>query len=156
MAKDTPVTIAEFLRTQVLRSDYLLIDEPVPERTRFPHEQTLEILHALCCRNGYRDAGDCERIRRALYTREQDDNCPVQLLLALAYLPGNVCSLPEPVDSREETRLVAKLLLAHPPTRNHVRYRLSSLSWAERRFWLNLPEDIHALLIERDCALLAA
>ena len=156
MANDTPFTIAEFLRRQVWRSDFLLIDEAVPERTRFPHEQKLEILHTLCCRNGYRDAGDCERVRRALYTREQHDDCPAALLLSLAYLPDHVCSLPEPVDTSEEARLLARLRRAQPVRQHPKRYRLSSLSWAERRFWLNLPEDIHALLIERDCALLAA
>lgn len=156
MATDNPLTFSSFLKSQVLRADYVVIDEPTPDRTRFPHEQKLEILHALCIRRGYREAQDCERIRRALYTQEHDDDCPPQLLLALAYLPDQVISLPERVDSGGENKAIAELRLASSFSPVRTYYRLSSLSWDRRRYCLYLPDDIHSLLIERDCALLAA
>ncbi|MGQ7844326.1 hypothetical protein ACUNV4_07615 [Granulosicoccus sp. 3-233] len=156
MTTDSPLTVAGFLESQVLRTDYLLIDEQSPDRTRFPHELKLEMLHALCIRNGYRQAADCERIRRSLYTQEQDASCPAALLLAQAYLPDNVVCRHEPVDRQEEMRAIATLRLAQA-TGGQARYhRLSSLQWSAHRCWLNLPDDIHSLLIERDCALLAA
>lgn len=156
MATDKPLTFSNFLKSQVLRADYVVIDEPTPDRTRFPHEKKLEILHALCIHRGYREAQDCERVRRALYTQEHEDGRPPQLLLALAYLPDQVISLPEHVDSSSENKAIAKLRLASSfsPARTH--YRHSSLNWEQRRYCLYLPDDIHSLLIERDCALLAA
>ena len=156
MATDTLQTFHHFLRSQVWRSNYLLIEEGTPDRTRFPHERKLEHLHSLCIHNGYRTASDCEQIRRRLYTREQDAACPPQLLLAIAYLPDQVISLPEPVDRSLETSLIDRLRPASALPHQQSHYRLSSLSWGQRRYWLHLPEDIHSLLIDRDCALLAA
>lgn len=156
MATDKPLTISNFLKSQILRSDYLLVEESTPDRTRFPHEQKLEYLHTLCVQNGYRSAADCEQIRRRLYTEEYDAGCPVQLQLALAYLPDNVLVLPESTTRSNEAASLARLRLAQDLPHAKADYQLSFIGWNEHHYWLYLPADVHSLLITHDCALLAA
>lgn len=157
MAIDTSGTIVRFLKEQVLRSDYLVIDEPMAYRTRFAHEQKLERLHTLCIRHHFRKAVDCERIRRTLYTRDNNNSaCPAQLLLGSAYLPECVLSLP--ANARDLSSLTAHTetrLKQRCPYGSHDN-RLSTLNWEERMYVFYFPAPIHSLLIEGDAALFAA
>ncbi len=156
MARETASTVKHFLKTQVLRHDYVIVGEMPSMRTRLPYEQKLERTHTLCISHGYRESGECENIRRRLYTEDNNAGRPASLLLIESYLPRCIMRTDEQDEQqtlqlmldveREASRLPCK------PDNLHS----SQLDWGGDRYLMCLPLDIHFLLIEHDGALLAA
>lgn len=156
MDREITGTVRYFLKTQVLRYDYVVVGEIPSMHTRLPYEQKLERMHSLCIQKGYRASGECEKIRRRLYTEDNNAACPANLLLIESYLPDCIART-----SKYDEQLLLKLL--HDVT--HAAGRLpckahdlhpSQQAWGEYHYRMCLPLDIHFLLIENDGALLAA
>ena len=156
MAREIASTVRHFLKTQVLRYDYVIVDEMPSLRTRLPYEQKLERMHNLCIRNGYRDSGECEKIRRRLYTEENNAGCPATLLLIESYLPGCIVRTSEQ-DEPLSLRLMCDVEreASNLPCKSN-NLQSSQLVWRGDSYLMCLPLDIHFLLIEHDGALLAA
>jgi hypothetical protein len=156
MATDLPRTVRHFLEAEVFRSDYLIVDEHARSHTRLPYELKLERLHTLCVDRGYRDASMCEEVRRTLYTQADNSGRPVSLLLAESYLPDCVRKMSLRAQQSNESCEQWQALQASGRTARSTPYRHSWLDWAEDRYLLCLPADVHSLLIDNDGALLAA
>ena len=156
MAKVIASTLRHFLITQVLRYDYVIVDEMPSLRSRLPYEQKLERMHDLCIRNGYRDSEACESIRSRLYSEENNDGRPANLLLIESYLPGCIVCTREPEENRflRLMRDLEREALDLPCKANNL--QSSQLVWRGDCYLMCLPLDIHFLLIEHDGALLAA
>ncbi len=156
MTREIASTVRHFLKTQVLRYDYVIVGEMPSLRTRLPYEQKLERMHSLCIRHGYRESGECEKIRRRLYTEENNADRPANLLLIESYLPGCIARTSEQDEHlslrlmRDVEREAGKL----PCKANNL--QSSQLVWRGDSYLMCLPLDIHFLLIEHDGALLAA
>ena len=128
-------------------------------RTRLPHEQKLERMHALCIEHGYREAGECEKIRQRLFTEENNAGRPASILLIESYLPGCIARIDE--HDEHDEHLILRLMrdVEHeagnlPCKSNNL--QSSQLDWNGNKFLMCLPLEIHFLLIEHDGALLAA
>ena len=156
MAREQASTVRHFLKTQVLRFDYVIVDEMPALRTRLPYEQKLERMHDLCIRSGYRDSGECETIRRRLYTEENNAGRPANLLLIESYLPGCIVQASE----QDETLSIRRMRDVEREARNlpckSNNLQSSQLVWRADSYLMCLPLEIHFLLIEHDGALLAA
>ena len=156
MAREIASAVRHFLKTQVLRHDYIIVDELPSVRTRLPYEQKLERLHSLCISRGYRESGECEKIRRRLYTDEHNADLPANLLLIESYLPNCIARTGEKDDlgalklMRDVEREAAKL-----PCKPY-KLQSSQLDWGGYQYLMCLPLEIHFLLIEHDGALLVA
>ncbi len=156
MAREIASTVRHFLKTQVLRYDYVIVDEMRSLRTRLPYEQKLERMHNLCISNGYRVADECEKIRRRLYTEENNAGRPANLLLIESYLPSCVVRTSEQ-DEPLSLRLMRDVESeAHALPCKPTNLQSSQLVWRGDSYLMCLPLDIHFLLIEHDGALLAA
>ncbi|ASJ72612.1 hypothetical protein [Granulosicoccus antarcticus] len=156
MAKELSSTVRHFLRTQVLRSDYIIVGEQPSMVTRLPYEQKLERVHDLCIRNGYRTAPECEAIRQRLYESQNNTHHPAALLLTQSYLPNCVVEAGQQ-DELQLLRLTRNLeRQARQLPGNSRHFQSSTLEWNARSYLMCLPLDIHFLLVEHDGALLAA
>ena len=156
MAREIAGTVRHFLKTQLLRHDYVIVEELPSLHTRLPHEQKLERIHTLCISHRYRDSGECEKIRQRLFTQENKAGRPASILLIESYLPGCIARIDE-----QDEQLIFQLM-------QHVEceagklpckpgnLQSSQLDWGGTRYLMCLPLDIHFLLIEHDGALLAA
>lgn len=156
MTKEFSSTVRHFLRTQVLRTDYVIVGSHAAIASRLPYEQKLERVHDLCIRNGYRSVADCESVRQTLYENRSSSDCPAALLLSKSYLPECVSEDVEQDEHRSPRLMHALERQARrlPGTGRH--FQSSTLIWQERSYLMCLPLDIHFLLIEHDGALLAA
>lgn len=156
MVREISSTVRHFLKSQVLRYDYVVVGEATASPTRLPYEQKLERMHDLCIRNGYRPAIECERVRSRLYAEGNKAGRPAGLLLIEAYLPDCIVRTSEQDDHpalalmRDVERNAANL----PCKASYL--QSSQLHWAGHNHLICLPLDIHFLLIEHDGALLAA
>lgn len=156
MAREIASTVKHFLKTQVLRYDYVIVDEMPSLRTRLPYEKKLERMNSLCIRGGYRDSSECENIRRRLYSQENNDERPANLLLIESYMPGCIARIGEQ-DNHLFLRLMREVereALDLPCKSSNL--QSSQLVWRGESYLTCLPLDIHFLLIEHDGALLAA
>ncbi|NND90174.1 MAG: hypothetical protein HKN42_04860 [Granulosicoccus sp.] len=156
MASDPLDTVRKIVSRQVFRSDYLVIDEQTPLRTRLTYELKLERLHRLCLSGGYRSAAECELIRQQLFSGEDRSDRPVILTLAEAYLPSRIerLSLDLACQLARSDQLHAHALQQFGE--KMAGSRISWLDWNAARYLMCLPDDIHSLLIDKDGALLAA
>lgn len=167
MATDIPRAVRTFLDRQVLRRDYLLINEPLALRSGLPYELKLERLHALCMYNGYIQAAQAENTRRWLYDNPVGENQCLILMLVQAYLPECVSDITGaipagiPRQSAWQARSLTDGSLMTIEMQRDIPgvepgSRISLLHWQDRHYQLTLPPEIHALLIDHDGALLAA
>ncbi len=156
MAREIASTVRHFLKTQVLRYDYVIVDEMPSLRTRLPYEQKLERMHNLCVRNGYRNSGECEKIRRRLYTEENNAGRPANLLLIESYLPGCIVRACEQDEALSFGLMRAVECEARDLPCKSNNLQSSQLVWRADSYLMCLPLEIHFLLIEHDGALLAA
>jgi hypothetical protein len=154
-----PGTIRQFLASQILRSDYLIVGEAQQARTRLPFELKLERMNELCIARRYRDPRECERARWALYTRLDANGRPAALLLVEAYLPECMLLLPRDLTGdlqHYQQRLAQQVRSRYPAAVKKHSFVHSQLTWKRDRYLVYLPADVHALLVDRDGALLAA
>jgi hypothetical protein len=156
MAREIASTVRQFLKTQIFRTDYIIVGELPSPQTRLPYAQKLERVHNLCLGNGYREPDACERIRDRLYREENKAGRPVSLLLIESYLPDCIVRISEQ-DEQKLLRLkhdLERVVRNLPGKVGDV--QSSTLDWGGDCYAICLPLDIHFLLIEHDGALLAA
>lgn len=145
MALDTTRNVRHFIKSQLLRDDYLIIDEP--QATGSTHCMSLKErrLQQLCINEGYLSDDLCQQIAQHLAMQTAPDTPERQTLMLLqAYLPECVDRLDAALHQQLNlSRLASTLIISHLDVGSH-RYRLM------------LPMSLHALLIENTGALLAA
>lgn len=156
MARQIASTVRHFLKTQVLRQDYVIVSELPSMHTRLPYAQKLERMHSLCISHGYLESGECERIRRRLYADGHDGERPANLLLIESYLPACIAQTSEN-DRHLELRLMQSVeqeACKLPCKTGNL--RSTRLELGGSVYLMCLPLEIHFLLMENDGALLAA
>ena len=148
MALSLTRSISRFLRNEVLRDDYQIIDEHACGNASQPCHYKLARLHTLCKNNSYRSVQDCERIYRQLsaqFRLTQETPSLTTVMLIDAYLPHCITVVDSHATEDDAVPEAAKQY-----------WRTSYLNTATRRYRLCLPPEVHALLIENTGALLAA
>jgi len=142
--------VRQFMASQVFRQDFLIIEDACAGDERQPSLLKERRLQQLCMQSGYLSRDDCVRIRQHI----SDDKAPdtadaVSLWLVQSYLPYCVRCVgrSDQLNTSSSNTTVAainKILVS------------SWLDVDEYRYLLQLPADIHALLIDHSGALLAA